>query len=446
MANNFDPYIPEWWAMETIRILKNKMVVANLVHRDFEPMFQKYGDVVNTRKPRTFVAKHKSPGDEVTVQNAQADNIDVKLDQHVHVSFEVEDEFDNKSMKQLVEEFVEPAALALAEDVDRKTLGHVYQFIANQAGTIGGLTDSNAVTYLTALDRVMSVNKVPEAGRQLIINPYAAERMLQNATFHQADRLGDAGTALREASLGRKFGFDIWKCQGAPYVSQDAAGTGTGAINNAAGYPAGTTVLTVDGFGASEVVPGNWVTINGYPYQVIASDNATATQVTLSFGLKAAVADNDVISVMPDTTVNEASGVVDGWRKYITLTAVTAAAVGRGVTFGTSQVKYTIVEVVGSTVRLDRPLAAALANGDAVNFMPHGGFNIAFVRQAVALVLRPLKAETDFGSKSATINYDGIPMRAEISRDAKAQKKLVTLDFLMGIKLLDVDRGAVLLT
>lgn len=209
MANDFSPYIPEWWALETIRVLQNKMVAANLVHRDFEMQFQKYGDIVNTRKPRVFKAKHKDPGDDVTVQNAVSDNIAVPLDQHVHVSFEVEDEFDGKSMKDLINEYIEPAAIALAENVDYKVLGQVYQYAAYQAGELGGLSNSNGVDYLTELGRVMTVNKVPQEGRQLILNPYATEKMLQNATFHQADRLGDAGTALREASLGRKLGFDI---------------------------------------------------------------------------------------------------------------------------------------------------------------------------------------------------------------------------------------------
>ena len=32
-------------------------------------------------------------------------------------------------------------------------------------------------------------------------------------TFHEADKVGDNGTALREASLGRKFGFDTYMDQ-----------------------------------------------------------------------------------------------------------------------------------------------------------------------------------------------------------------------------------------
>lgn len=439
MANDFSPYIPEWWALETVRVLKNKMVVANLVHRDFEAEFQKFGDIVNTRKPRVFVAKHKDPGDDVTVQNAVSDNIAVPLDQHVHVSFEVEDEFDGKSMKDLITEYIEPAAIALAEDVDHKVLGQLYHYLAYQAGQLGGLSDSNGVTYLSELGRVMTVNKVPQEDRQLILNPYATETMLTNATFHQADRVGDMGTALREASLGRKLGFNIYNCQGAPYLT--GSGSNTTDVDETAGLPAGSTVVDVtSGTGAAA---GNWISIKGRPYQI---ESVSTNELTLKSGLTRAIADTDPVIIWPETTTNLGSTLAAGWRKYITLTSAAEAQIGRMVTFGTSAVRYTIMEVDGSDIRLDRPLEASLATGVLVSFGPAGGFNFAFVKQALSLVIRPLKPETEFGSKSANINFDGLSMRAEISRDAKAQKKLVTLDFLMGLEPLDAVRGAVLLT
>jgi hypothetical protein len=438
MANDFSPYIPEWWAMETIRVLKNKMVAANLVHRDFEMQFQKFGDIVNTRKPRTFVAKHKDPGDDVTVQNAISDNIAVPLDQHVHVSFEVEDEFDGKSMKDLIDEYIEPAAIALAEDVDGKVLNQLYHFAQYQAGSLGGLTNANAVDYLTELGRVMTVNKVPQEGRQLILNPYATEKMLQNATFHQADRLGDAGTALREASLGRKLGFDIYNCQGSPYLLGSPQATTD--INNG-NLAAGSTVITVTD--ATGMAAGDWLSVGGNVYQIASVNSA---DITLTQPLVKAIIDTTPVLLWPETTTNLGGTLAAGWRKYITLTSATEAQVGRLVSFGTSTVKYAIREVNGSDIRLDRPLEASLGTGVAVKFGPTGGFNFSFVKQALALVLRPLKPETEFGSKSATISFDGIPMRAEISRDARSQKKLVTLDFLMGLEPLDAVRGAVLLT
>ncbi len=44
-ANDIDALIPELWANESLAILEENMVAANLIHRDFEPVFAKYGDI-----------------------------------------------------------------------------------------------------------------------------------------------------------------------------------------------------------------------------------------------------------------------------------------------------------------------------------------------------------------------------------------------------------------
>ena len=201
--NEIDPFIPEQWANESIAILLENMVAANLVHRDFENEFQKFGDTVNTRKPREFVAKRKGVNDDVTVQAAGADNVAVVLNQHVHVSFLIRDGEETKSFKDLVTEFIHPAAIAMARAVDRIVLGQVYQFLGNSAGTLGGLTTSNGPGYITDTRKVFNDNKAPMQGRNLILTSNTESKLLQNAIFIQANTVGDNGTAMAEASVGR---------------------------------------------------------------------------------------------------------------------------------------------------------------------------------------------------------------------------------------------------
>ena len=38
------------------------MVIANLVHRDFENEIRQFGDVVHTRRPGTFQIRRKADG------------------------------------------------------------------------------------------------------------------------------------------------------------------------------------------------------------------------------------------------------------------------------------------------------------------------------------------------------------------------------------------------
>ena len=70
--NNLDAYVPELWAQEGLAILEENMVMANLVHRDFENEIAKFGDVVNTRKPGEFKIRRKTDGTTLTQQDATA--------------------------------------------------------------------------------------------------------------------------------------------------------------------------------------------------------------------------------------------------------------------------------------------------------------------------------------------------------------------------------------
>lgn len=451
--NSIDAFIPEQWANESIALLMENMVAASLVHRDFEPVFARFGDVVNTRQPADFIAKRKGVNENVTIQNASATNVAVPLDQHVHVSFLIRDGEETRSFKSLVDEYLRPAAIALARDIDRVVLGQYVHFVQNNAGSLGGLTNANAVDYITATREVLNRNLAHMDGRNLVLTPTAETKVLQNATFHQADRVGDEGTALREASLGRKFGFNTWMAQNMASIPVDTT-TGLGEINNAAGYPAGTTVLTVDGFGAGELLAGMWVTINGRPYHVTVS-NDPATSITLEYGLSAPVLDNDDLIVYDRGAVNNGAGYPIGYAGALTVDGFTASPikVGNLVTFGTGTsghplVRYTVKYTNGSTsMELDRPLEGALVDNDFVNLGPYGDYNFAFHRNALTLAIRPLALpRTGAGAIAGLANFNDLSMRTVITYDGEKQGHLVTLDFLAGIKVLDLDLGAVMLS
>jgi len=442
--NSIDAFIPEQWAMEGVAILLENMVAANLVHRDFEPLFARYGDVVNTRKPGEFKAKRKTDADDVSVQDATATNIAVPLDQHVHVSFLIRDGEESKSFKSLVDEYLRPAAIAMARMTDQIVLGQVYQFLENQAGALGGLSSSNGIDYITGTRDVMNKNKAFMDGRSLILAPDTETKMLQNQTFVIAQDVGDGGQTMREGYLGRKFGFDTYMAQNTSSVSGDGS-LGSGTINGG-NFLKGSTTLTVTGFGSGEVVAGQWISILGNVYHVTATDNATATSLTLEYGLVADVLTNSAIKVY-DADV-EVTTRAAGYAKEITYTTA-PPSVGQLVTFGTALDRYSVVEVdsVAKTILLDRPLAAQVTNGTSINYGPAGGdFNLAFHRNCMTLVIRPLNLpRAGTGALAAVQNFGGATMRTTITYDGTKQGHLVTMDFLAGIKVLDTDLAAVLL-
>lgn len=446
-GNDVDAYTPELWANESLMILEDNIVAASLVHRDFEPIIANFGDTVNTRRPASFTAYRKDVADDVTQQDATATNVAVPLDQHVHVSFLIKDVEQSKSFKNLVEEFLVPAMIAQAKFVDQVVIGQYPQFLANSVGALSGLTSSTAKDYMLSARNKLNVNKAPEGGRNLLWTPNSETEALKQQLFLDASQVGDGGMALKEAALGRKLGFTNYMSQLMGSVSTANVDTVTGAINNVAGYPIGTTSLTVDGLSAA-ITAGTWFKVGGRAYQVVSTTGgSTPTAITIaSPGLTAAVVNDDAITISDPGAVNLVAGYAAGYSKSIIVDGFTNMPTpGQFVTFGSTTTKYTVIQTTSTTITLDRPLVAGIANDDTVNPGPVGEYNFGFRREAIALVVRPLALPPAGMVRSAVVNNRGLSMRATIDYDSKAQGTRVTLDMLLGIKVLDTNLGVVML-
>lgn len=450
-ANDVDALIPELWANESLAILEENMVAANLVHRDFQPVFAKFGDIVHTRRPGEFEALRKTVTDDVTVQDVTSTDVQVPLNQHIHVSFLIRDGEETLAFKDLVETYLSPAMLAQARFIDKIVLGQYSQFLANGYGSLGGLSSSNVKDRILGVRNLMNINKAYVESRNVIWNPNSETVALQLGEFTQAQDVGDQGFALREASLGRKFGFNNYMCQNMADVATGNT-TSAGAINLSAGYAKGTTsALVVDGI-TGAIATGTWLKIVGEdaPNQVTAHSETLGNTVgiTLRYPLKQAVLNDAVITFYTPGAVNLVAGYAAGYAKPITIDGFTVAPkVGQIVSFGLSgsAAIYTILKASTTSITLDRPLEAALANDDAVNIGPAGSYNLAFHKNAMTLVIRPLQSpKAGTGALSTVVNMNGLSMRATITYNGTQQGHLVTLDMLAGIKVIDTNLGAVL--
>lgn len=453
--NSLSPFNVQLWAQEGLAILLENMVMGMLVHRDFDPLIQKYGDTVNVRKPTELAAKRKTNADSVTVQNVSAINIPVKLNQQIHVSYLIKDGEESVAFTSIVDDFLRPAMEANARFIDRVLATQVYQFLPNIGGSLMGMTLDNAKKYILDTRKVMNTNKAWSNDRNLVLGTDAESTMLEVEQFTDAYRVGDDGSALRKASLGQKLGFDILMSQNMPFVTPQTTGVVTGAINHAAGYAPGATSFTVDGLAAA-ITAGTWLTIAGdmTPLRVVSTTGGTTpTGIVVAQGLQTAVVDNAVISLYPVGATGAAYDFDDvtqlGYAKEIAVTGFTVAPqIGQGVTFGSSPIVYGIIDVNGTAgFTLDRPIDADIANAATVNLLPSGGFNFGFHPNAVSLVTRPMATPRNgTGALSANMEFMGMTLRVVITYDGNKQGHLVTLDILAGVKPLDLALGAVLLS
>ena len=448
-ANDNDAFIPERWAQEGLSLLEENMVMANLVHRDFQNEVADFGDVVNTRRPGEFQIRRKTDTTTLSYQDASATNVRVPLDQWFYNSFVIKDGERSKSFKDLVAVYLLPAMQSIARGCDRAVLGRIHAYgttPATRAGRLRNMDATNSGDYVHEARQHLNENKVDMAGRRLVLNPSSETALLKNSQFVSAEKRGDGGNALTNATLGRILGFDTYLAQNVPGITT-GGDTIDGSVTNAlaAGGSGSQTVVV----SAYEVVDGSFAVVDGNDqptYTTAHTFSTNTTAITLNEANKYATLASAVVKVYKSCAVNGAYAagyseaiVVDGW------TALKAPQVGQLIAFGVGGARktYTVIESWLSasgeqSLILDRPLEVALINDQAAFPGPYGAFNWAFHRDAVALVTRPLAAPIQgSGVMSAVAEHGGVGMRVCMQYDIDVGGTKVNLDILGGVAVLD---------
>ena len=444
-TNDNDALIPEVWAQEALMILEANMVAAQLVYRDFENEVAKYGDVVNAHRPGTFVAKRKVDGDSVTVQDATATNVPVKLDQHIHVSFMIYDGEESKSFKDLVAMYLSPALIAQAQGLDQVVLGQMYEFMeTNSVGKLGTDPDKAAVI---AANEVLNTNKCPVTGRNMIVTPNAEGALLELGDFTKVNESGST-QGLIDASLGKKFNFNFYMSQNCPSIAAGNTVVTVATVNGA--HAAGSTLIAITHGGCGAIVAGSWITIAGdmIPHMVTASTGgATPSDMTITPALKSAVLTSAAITIYTPGAVNFVAGYAGGWNKPLVINGFTVAPkVGQLTSFGVTAARYSQMSTPTTTAMLlNRSLDVGVAHTNVVGIGPAGEYCFGFHKNAIALVTRPLVApKAGTGALSYVANYNGLSIRVTITYNGEKQGHLVTVDLLAGVKTLDTNLGVVM--
>jgi len=225
-------YPPEVWALESLAVLRDNLLMAGLVHRDFENEVSKYGDTVRTRKPvkltvNDFSQQSATNADLtlLTAENLNAREVTVVLDKHKYTAFIVEDRDEATSIKSLRDEFIIPAIDPISQQVDDDvcTEYHTGTDVASAtvtgvaSGTVGLAADMTEDDIVEAR-RVLNTQQCPQGGRVLVLSTDHEANLLGRDLFQQAQQAGTT-EALRDANIGRAFGFTVYMSQNIPSAS-----------------------------------------------------------------------------------------------------------------------------------------------------------------------------------------------------------------------------------
>lgn len=446
---------PEFWSNMGLVLLEEKSVMMDLVNRSFENELAEAGDLVHTYRPNKFRVKRKSDTGSVEEQDSILDKVQVPLDQHIYASFIIKDKEWSLNNKDLVRLHLAPAINAVARGVDRAISGQVHRFLgapADRVGLLDGMSPSNTRASVIAAQEKLDLNNVPEDERRLILSPRSRSHFLNTDLIVKANESGeDFNATLRRAFLGDLFGFQTFKSNNIPQITDDATDTASGTVT-AAMVPGEVTSLEAVTITGYEVQLGEWAVVagNDQPQYITAATVGAGdtTAVTFNEAQKNASSAGAVIKVYKKADAVGAYSA--GYDEDITVDGHAAnkgpqtgqlLATGTG---GTRKI-YAIIETefvstTSTKVLLDRPLELALADNDDVFPGPAGVYNLAFHKDALALVTRPLAMPpNNLGALFAVAQNGSIGLRVSMQADTKKQGTRVTVDVLAGLAELDAD-------
>lgn len=246
MANTF--LTPDIIAREALMVLRNNAVMANLVHRDYSREFVGgVGDTITIRKPATFTVKEFEG--EIEVQDAVENSATVVMDKHLDVSFAVTSEQMALDIEDFSAQLLVPAMQAFLDKIDGYILGLASEITNSVAATGDAHADMvDARAFLTKA-------AAPLTERRFVASSDMEADLLKTDLFVSAEKVGDEGTALREASLGRKFGMDVYVDQNADAAGVDGLAFHKNAfalVTRSLALPKGASnsaIVDYDGFG-----------------------------------------------------------------------------------------------------------------------------------------------------------------------------------------------------
>lgn len=210
MANTF--VTPELVASRALANLYENLGALPLVYTDHSQEFSAgKGDTVNVRKPAVLTASDFDAATGITLQDVNELSVPVKLNKIADISVPVTSKQMTLDIDSFEEQIVVPAAMGLAQHIDRAILAMRSQ-IDQEVGTAAGF-ELNKPEVLIDADKVLNLKNVPSSERRAIVGPTTRAHWMNSDIIKHADKSGSTA-ALREGSIGRNlFGFEAFMTQ-----------------------------------------------------------------------------------------------------------------------------------------------------------------------------------------------------------------------------------------
>lgn len=299
MANNF--LNTQWVSLQVLRLLLNKLVVAEYFNRSWQKDFDKEfapGSQITVKFPQRFKVTNGMGYQPQGINRLQTQ---VNLDQWMQVSFEWDDYEDavklERSQQELTDQYFEPAAAALAQECDSRCAKWAYQNASMTVGSLG--TDPTSVaTYYTARQRLEENAAGVLGKRAQLVSSSMMTSIGSNITtiFNPADEIS---RMFKEGTIGMLGGATWFESQS---LYSHTAGTWAGAVTVTSAGQSGTAITITatagDTFNVGDKISFlNVNLVNPMTYRI--PGKAANKVFTVTSPLVAAGGGADVLNILP---------------------------------------------------------------------------------------------------------------------------------------------------
>lgn len=200
-------------AADALPALMGNLVMGNLVNRNYEPVLAQAGDTVNVPIPPSLVANNIAEGGTVTPQSPNVGNAQIVLNTHAEATFQIPDVTKILAVPDLLNLYMQPAVIAIAEKIEADLMSLYSQFTSNPPVGTGGAAITEAI--IDSAETALFNAKVPgSAGKYLVVDGSTYSQLRQIERFSEFQSAGEAGLrALVDGTVGKIKDFYVFRSQ-----------------------------------------------------------------------------------------------------------------------------------------------------------------------------------------------------------------------------------------
>jgi hypothetical protein len=406
MANSL--ITTSWVIKEASMLLDNELIGKKLVYNDYSDEFVNgYGQTVTMKLPNSYEGRNTMT---MAVRDTQTGSVPVSIDKVAGVDINFTDLERTFSLPRFSQEVIRPAMRTVANIIDRDIWAaskEAYNFTGTAGTAINGWEDVGR-----ARQRLME-GAVP--GPYVGVLSPADETGLLSSFTALTNTQPAARSALEDAKLTRVAGMDLYTTQNLPTITTGTRVNGAGLVTNGATQT--TTWLTVKDLQYQDVI------FDGFGALATVNAGEVFTLGTVAAGM---------LAVNPVPGVAGSSKPALPYLQQFTVLQNAQADGGGNITL---RIWPALI-----TSGANQTVSMTSANTDGLNAIFIGAASttftapVAFHKEAIAFVNRPLTFLAGTESTAARETYKGLSMRVTPAPDYINSVSRWRFDVVYGVK------------